>query len=86
MYRRESIFGFTCICLPQSQNNYIPVLFYQKNCCKPCLMYECLAGKWKPSWGQLCVQVDHPNPSPLSHDWCMVRTAPPSSVDHGWPT
>jgi hypothetical protein len=33
-------------------------------------------GSVKPSCGQLCVQVDHPNPSPISHDSCMVRTPP----------
>jgi hypothetical protein len=34
-------------------------------------------GGVKPSWDQLCVCVDHPYPLPLSHDYCMVRTAPP---------
>jgi hypothetical protein len=42
----------------------------------------------KPSLGLLCVHVDSPDPpSPLTHDWRMVRTDPPPLFDgHGWPT
>jgi hypothetical protein len=30
--------------------------------------------------GPICVQVDHPDPPyPLSHNWCLEKTAPSSS-------
>ncbi len=42
---------------------------------------------WIPWLGWLCVRVDHLiSPSPLSHDWCMVRTDPPPFGGHVWPT
>jgi hypothetical protein len=51
LYYRELIFGF--IRLPQSQNNHVLIVINLKNCCKPCLMHEYLAGKCKSQLGPI---------------------------------
>ncbi len=40
-----------------------------------------LLGGVKPSPGRLCACIDRLDPtSPLSHDWCTVKTDPPPSL------
>jgi hypothetical protein len=61
---------------PQSQNNYITIILIKNCIVNPVRCMTVLMGNMKSSWGQSCFQVDRPNPSPISHDWCIVRTAP----------
>jgi hypothetical protein len=61
---------------PSHQIIILPVSLIEY-CCKHCQMHECLDGNCRTQPGRVCVQVDHPNPSPPpSQDRCMVRMAP----------
>ncbi len=51
--------------------------------CKPCQRHECLAGKLKPSWVWLCVQVDCLYSAHIS--WTVYgENCPPSLIWRAW--
>ncbi len=75
LYHREPIFGF--IVIPSHKIIMLLLYLIEKTVVNPVRCMNVWLGSVKPSWGRLCAQVDHLNPSPLSHDWCIVRTIPP---------
>jgi hypothetical protein len=68
---------FSFFHFPQSQQTML-TMFILLNRRKPYVPHAWTPDdRYNPWPGPICIHVDHPDPPfPLSHNWCMLRTAP----------